>query len=71
MRIALEYAQGSGVQILEACPIDLQVPKLAGQKLSGCGGYMGIAEAFQEAGFFEAGRASETQPIMRYFFDKK
>jgi len=34
MRIALEYAQGSGAQIVEAYPSDRQAPKLGGQKLS-------------------------------------
>ncbi len=44
----------------------MQAPKLAGQKLTGCSGYMGIASVFREIGFVEAGRASETQLIMRY-----
>jgi hypothetical protein len=29
--------------------------------------YTGIASAFIKAGFKEAGRRSETRPIMRYF----
>lgn len=70
IRGAVEYAESHAAQIVEAYPIDLQAPKLEGQKLSGCGGYMGIAEAFRKAGFVEAGRASETQPIMRYFFNQ-
>jgi hypothetical protein len=44
----------------------MQSDKLAGQKLNSYAGYMGIASAFREAGFVEAGRASETQLIMRH-----
>jgi len=63
---AVAYAQSAGAKIVEGYPIDMQAPKLVGQKLSGCGGYMGIAAAFRETGFIEIGRASETQLIMRY-----
>jgi GNAT superfamily N-acetyltransferase len=63
---AITYASAKGAKIVEGYPIDTQSPKLAGRKLTGCGGYMGIAAAFREAGFVEAGRASETQLIMRY-----
>ena len=68
IRGAVEYAQLKGARIVESYPIDMQSPKLAGQKLTGCSGYMGIAAAFRENGFVEAGRASETQLIMRYVF---
>jgi GNAT superfamily N-acetyltransferase len=66
LRGAVQYARDHNAQILEGYPIDLQSPKLAGQKLTGCSGYMGIASVFREVGFVEAGRASETQLIMRY-----
>lgn len=62
---AAAYARGCGAQIVEAYPIDMQAPLLAGKKLTGYSGYMGVASAFQAAGFVEAGRASETQLIMR------
>ena len=52
-------------EIVEAYPIDMQAPLLAGKKLTGYSGYMGVASAFRAAGFVEVGRASETQFIMR------
>ncbi|HCK66714.1 MAG TPA: GNAT family N-acetyltransferase [Anaerolineae bacterium] len=63
---AVNYAQTKGAKIIEGYPIDMQSEKLAGQKLNSYAGYMGIASAYREAGFVEAGRASETQIIMRY-----
>ncbi len=66
VRGAVRYAQQQGAQIVEAYPIDTQVPKLAGKKLTGAGGYMGIASTFPDLGFVEVARASETQLIMRY-----
>jgi len=65
LRGAAEYAKSQGAIIVEGYPTDLQTPKLAGRKLTGASGYMGIASAFRAAGFVEAGRASETQLIMR------
>ncbi len=65
VRRAVAYAEKNGARIIEGYPIDLQSPKLAGQKLTGYGGYMGIASVFKAAGFVEVGRASETQVIMR------
>jgi GNAT superfamily N-acetyltransferase len=66
LREAVKYAKKHGAKIVEGYPIDMQTPKLAGQKLSGYAGYMGIASVFREAGFVEVGRASDTQLIMRY-----
>ncbi len=66
LRGAVAYAKKKGAKIIEGYPIDMQTEKLAGQKLSSYAGYMGIASAFREAGFVEAGCASETQLIMRY-----
>lgn len=63
---AVAYARDQGAQTIEAYPIDLQSPTLAGQRLNGCGGYMGIASVFRQLGFVEVGRASETQLIMRH-----
>jgi hypothetical protein len=66
LRGAVKYAKSQGAQVVEGYPIDMQTPKLAGQKLSSYAGYMGIASVFRALGFVEAGRASETQLIMRY-----
>lgn len=65
VRGALDYARKNGAGMVEAYPIDMQSPRLAGQKLTGCSGYMGVTAAFREAGFVEVSRASETQVIMR------
>jgi GNAT superfamily N-acetyltransferase len=65
LRGAVDYARSQGATIVEGYPTDLQAPKLAGKKLTGAAGYMGIASAFRAAGFVEVGRASETQLIMR------
>jgi GNAT superfamily N-acetyltransferase len=62
---AVRYAKRHDARLVEAYPIDMQSPKLAGQTLNGYGGYMGVASIFREAGFVEVGRASETQLIMR------
>lgn len=66
LRGAVVHAKKHGAKIVEGYPIDMQTEKLAGQKLGSYAGYMGIASAFREVGFVEAGRASETQLIMRY-----
>ena len=66
LRGAVAHAKKHGAKIVEGYPIDMQTEKLAGQKLSSYAGYMGIAAAFREVGFIEAGHASETQLIMRY-----
>ena len=63
---AVHYALEHQAQIIEAYPIDMQSPKLAGQRLSGSSGYMGLASVFRQAGFVEVARASETQLMMRY-----
>ena len=66
LRGAVDYARQQGAKIVEAYPIDMQSPKLAGQKLTSYSGYMGIASVFRDVEFVEVGRASETQLIMRY-----
>jgi GNAT superfamily N-acetyltransferase len=66
LRGVVEYAGQQGARIVEGYPLDMQNPKLAGQKLTSYAGYMGIASVFSEVGFVEVGRASETQLIMRY-----
>ena len=66
LRGAVAYAAANGATIVEGYPLDLDHPQLAGQKLTSYAGYMGIASAYRAVGFVEAGRASETQLIMRY-----
>ena len=63
---AVVYAESQGAQVIEGYPIDLQTRKLAGQTLTSCSGYMGIASTFKAAGFVKVADASETQLIMRY-----
>lgn len=65
LRGAVEYARQNGARNVEGYPIDMQSPLLKGKKLTGYGGYMGIASAYHRAGFVEVGRVSETQLIMR------
>jgi GNAT superfamily N-acetyltransferase len=67
LRGALDYAAGQGAHIVEAYPLDLQTPQMAGQTLTRFSGYMGIASTFRALGFIEVGRASDTQVILRYF----
>ena len=62
---AVDYARQNGANIVEAYPIDLQSTVLSGHKLTGDGGFMGIASIFRREGFVEVGRVSETQLIMR------
>ena len=65
IKAAVGYAKTQGAQIVEAYPIDMHSPKLAGQTFNSYSGYMGVASAFRSLGFEEVGQASETQLIMR------
>src|SRR5688572_25396295 len=65
IKAAVEHAKTNGAQIVEAYPIDMQSPKLAGQTFNSYSGYMGVASAFRSLGFEQVGRASETQLIVR------
>ena len=69
LRGAVDYARQQGARIVEGYPIDMQTPLLAGQKLTGYSGFMGIASVYRDAGFVEVDRASETQLIMRLIID--
>jgi GNAT superfamily N-acetyltransferase len=66
VRGAVGYAGQEGARVIEAYPIDMQTHQLAGKKLTGYSGYMGIASIFRAAGFVRVADASETQLIMRY-----
>jgi GNAT superfamily N-acetyltransferase len=63
---ALDYARTHGAKIVEGYPLDMDSPRLAGQKLRGTSGYMGVASVFKAVGFVEIKRASNTQVVMRY-----
>ncbi|MFT3891602.1 MAG: GNAT family N-acetyltransferase [Anaerolineales bacterium] len=65
IKAAVAHAKSHGAQIVEAYPIDMQSPKLAGQTFGSYSGYMGVVSAFRTLGFDEVGQASETQLIMR------
>ena len=62
---AVKHARTNGAQIVEAYPIDMQSPKLAGQTFNSYSGYMGVASVFRALGFEQVGQASETQLILR------
>lgn len=66
LKAAVDYARAHRAKIVEGYPLDMDSPKLAGQKLSGSSGFMGMVSAFKIAGFIEAKRASNTQVVMRY-----
>jgi GNAT superfamily N-acetyltransferase len=65
IKAAVKHAKSNGAKIVEAYPIDMQSPKLAGQTFNSYSGYMGVASAFRALGFEQVGQASETQWIMR------
>ena len=66
IRGAVAYAKENGAKVVEAYPTDMQAARLAGRRLTGSDGYMGVVSAFRKAGFVEMKRASETKLIMRY-----
>jgi len=63
---AVAYAAKHGAKIVEGYPVDLQSHLLAGRKLTGFSGFMGIASVYRAAGFKKVADASETQLVMRY-----
>ena len=58
---AVEYAARHGASIVEAYPVE------PAGKLTGYSGFTGIASTFRRAGFVEVARASQQQPVMRYY----
>jgi len=58
---AVDYAARHGATIVEAYPVE------AAGKLTGYSGFTGIASTFRKAGFVEVARASQEQPVMRYY----
>jgi len=65
IRAAVGYARAHGARLIEGYPVDLESAPLRGHKLTGDGGFTGIASAFRAEGFVEAAQASETQRILR------
>jgi GNAT superfamily N-acetyltransferase len=61
LQAAVEYAQREGAKVVEGYPVD---PK--GKNSPDPFVYTGLSNAFEEAGFVEVLRRSETRPIMRY-----
>jgi GNAT superfamily N-acetyltransferase len=66
LRGAVNYAAEHGAKVVEGYPVDLRAHLLAGKKLTGDSGYMGIASVFRAVGFKKVADVSETQLVMRY-----
>jgi GNAT superfamily N-acetyltransferase len=62
---ALRWAEEQGARMVEGYPLDMQSEKLRGKNLTGYSGFMGIASTYRDVGFYEVGRASEVQLLMR------
>jgi GNAT superfamily N-acetyltransferase len=62
---AVRYARAHGARLVEGYPLELESAPLRGQRLTGDGGFTGVASAFRAEGFQEAAQVSETQRIMR------
>ncbi len=65
LKAAVEYAASHGARIIEGYPV---IPKH--EKAPPVFIYTGTASAFQQAGFVEVARRSETRPIMRKYVDR-
>jgi GNAT superfamily N-acetyltransferase len=61
LKTAVNFAQDNGAHIVEGYPIEPKSGKSPDAFV-----YTGLASAFQQAGFIEIARRSETRPIMRY-----
>ena len=66
LKAALDHVAKQGGKVVEGYPVE---PRQAG-KMPPVFVYTGLVSAFKQAGFSEAGRRSETRPIMRYFIKK-
>jgi GNAT superfamily N-acetyltransferase len=67
LKAAVAYVVKQGGRVVEGYPVE---PREAG-KMPPVFVYTGLASAFKQAGFKEAGRRSETRPIMRYSVQNK
>jgi GNAT superfamily N-acetyltransferase len=61
LRAAVEYAGQHRARIVEGYPIEPRTPRIPTVFA-----WIGLASAFQQAGFVEVERRSDTRPIMRY-----
>jgi GNAT superfamily N-acetyltransferase len=61
LRAAVDYAREHGARIVEGYPVDARQ-----QRISDLSAWHGTLAAFQQVGFVEVARRSETRPIMRY-----
>jgi GNAT superfamily N-acetyltransferase len=63
LRAAVDHAARQGGKVVEGYPVE----PVEGKKMPPVFVYTGLAPAFIQAGFVEAGRRSEKRPIMRYY----
>lgn len=61
LQAAVEYAREHGARIVEGYPIEPKTPRIPTVFA-----WTGLASAFQQAGFVEVERRSDTRPVMRY-----
>jgi len=66
LRAAVDHVARQGGKVVEGYPVEPQ----EGKKMPPVFVYTGLAPAFLQAGFVEAGRRSEKRPIMRYYIEE-
>lgn len=64
LQAAVNYAAMNGAKIVEGYPVEPRKNSSPDVFV-----YTGLAVAFQQVGFIEVARRSETRPIMRYFVE--
>ncbi len=64
LKAAVEYAKSRGARVVEGYPVEV-----GDKELKGFDAYTGVVSAFRRAGFVEAARRSERQPVMRYYME--
>jgi GNAT superfamily N-acetyltransferase len=62
LNAAVEYAASKGATVIEGYPVEPKEGKSPDVFV-----FTGLSSAFQQAGFKEVLRRSETRPIMRYY----
>ncbi len=65
IKAAVRFAAEHGAQIVEGYPVDPSKGDYPDAYI-----YTGAMSAFQQAGFVEVLRRSETRPIMRFYISK-
>jgi len=66
LKAVIDHVAKQGGEVVEGYPVE---PRTVG-KMPPVFVYTGLASGFRQAGFIEAGRRSETRPIMRYSIKK-